>query len=142
MKLYVKSNEICEEHYQETEKFGEWSSTYSFEIEGVYSAPQESSEEFILDVKKGDTVYALVLTYSTGDSFGSAIGRGELIWLFSEKEYAERVYYEYMNNIEKSSLHLMLEIDGKKFKRTKIGNIVYGWFENLTSLDIEEYTVL
>ena len=33
MKLYVKSNEICEEHYQEQEEFGEWSSTYSFEIE-------------------------------------------------------------------------------------------------------------
>lgn len=142
MELYVKTSEICEHYSVEKTEFGNWSKSYSFIIEGVYSTPQKNAEKFILDVKKGDTVYALVLTYSTGDSFGSAFGKGELIWLFSEEEYARRVYYEYMNNIEKSSMYLMLEVDKKEFKRTKIGNIVEGYFESLSSLDIEEFEVL
>lgn len=142
MKLYVKTEEICEHSEYSSEEYGDWFEDYSFTIEGVYSTPKKNAEEFVLDVQKGDTVYALVLIYSTGDSFGSANGKGELIWLFSEKEYAERVYYEYMNCIQDQSVYLMLEVDKKKFKRTKIGNIVYGYFDNLTSLDIQEFKVL
>jgi hypothetical protein len=142
MELYVKTTENCEDCSSKNKDFYSWSENCSFIIEGVYSKKQPKAEKFILDVKKGDTVYALVLNYSTGDSYGSSVGKGELIWLFSEKDFAQRVYYEYMNNIREPLMYLMLEVDKKQFKRTKIGNVVNGFFESLLSLDIEEFKVL
>jgi hypothetical protein len=142
MKLYVKVESKCIYSERQPKQFGEWSQGYEFNIEGIYSKKTSEAEEFVLDVKKGSTVYALVLIYSQGDSFGTATGLGELIWLFSEYEHAERVYYEYMNNINNDYMHLMLEIDNKEFKRTKIGNTVNGYFENMKSLEIQDFKVL
>ena len=142
MKIYVKTNLVCTHEESEDKEFGHWNQDYDFNIEGVYTEKKESYlEEFDLQVQKGSKVYGLVLRYSDGDSFGSATGKGELVWLFSEYEFAERVYHEYMNSIKDDSIYLMLEVDDKQFKRTKMGNIVNGYFEALEGLEIQEYTV-
>lgn len=142
MKIYVTSEEICTHEEYSDEEFGHWSKAHDFEITNVsVKKPTEYHDVFDLEVQKGSRVYVLVLRYSTGDSFGKATGKGEIVWAFSEHDFAERVYYEYINNSNKDSLYLMFEVDNKKFKRTKIGNTVSGYFEDIESLEIIEHIV-
>lgn len=86
--VYVQYTDICVNSYRGEGSYADWSTTNDFTVEGVtldnkhrwgYDAIQIAQ-----NVKVGDRVWVLWMTYSDGDSFGSASGKGEVLWVFTD----------------------------------------------------------
>ena len=137
MKLYVKTDEYCTHSHREDRDYGEWSETYSFTVDGVYlnKTPGERYDmvEVAFDAKVGDTAAVLYMTYSTGDSFGSSTGNGEVIWVFPDGDTAVRAMRKYQANMEKFSV----EFDDGFGNLIKMHNPAAGYFERLEDIDVK-----
>jgi hypothetical protein len=141
MKLYCEINEYCTDSECSDEEYGSWEEHYDFEVKNVFSEKSKFLEEFDLDVSKGDIVFSLSVKYSTGDSFGYATGKGEIVWIFSKREYADIAMLQYKGQENNTSIKLSLEMPDGKLKKVILSNVVSGYFENLEELDIKEHVV-
>jgi hypothetical protein len=90
-KVYVN---YCEDYIldqREPGEFGEWTQEYSFEVLNVTDQNVTPyHEDFTLDVRGHDTLWVVVVRYSTGDTFGRAKGRGYIEGVFRTQKSAER----------------------------------------------------
>jgi hypothetical protein len=141
MKLYCEVSECCTDSEYSEEEYGKWEEHYEFEVKNVFSEKSKYLEEFDLNVSKGDVVYSLSVKYSTGDSFGYATGKGELVWIFSKREYADTALLQYKGQEDKSSLNLSLEMPNGALKKVKFSNVASGYFENLEEIEVNEHVV-
>jgi hypothetical protein len=143
MKVYCGYHNYCVRDEQEPEEYGAWRRDYDFTPYGVHidrpSSPY-SYEEITLstDVKPGQIVYVLWMTYNTGDSFGNANGLGEILWVFTDEKVAMDAKQSCLDLIDASSLEFTSE-DGTV---VKLSNPAWGYFENLESLEISPYIVV
>jgi len=139
-KLFVKYKSYCLNSFQSEKDYGDWGSTNDFSVEGVtLTKPEDYNfEEFEVpdSVKKGDDVYVLWMSYSTGDSFGSSTGNGEIIWVFSDKKLGEKAKALWNNSKE-----YYVEFDVGHGITKKIHNPAYGYFEDIEYLSLETFTV-
>lgn len=144
--LYVKYELNTLESYHSGEQYGDWSATYDFKVKGVSLTEPESYGQYdkysLPDVKMGDMVYVLSMTYSSGDSFGSSYGNGEVLWVFKDPALAMRAKQTYDKvNREDNSHEFSIDIetdDGTKFK---MSNPAAGYFENMGSCDVAIFLV-
>lgn len=144
MKLYPEINEFFDDADEADEEFDNWHQEWEFNVNKVHAKKQSTHNEvFELNANIGDSVWSLVIRYKSGDSFGNAEGKGELIWLFTKLEYAQRAQKEYQDYIDKdsTSVLLTLELSSGNFKKVRFSNIVNGYFEHLSGFDIDEHVI-
>ena len=112
----------------------------SFEITGVSTnAPYSNYDRFTLcvDVDIGDKLYVVYYEYNTGDSFSNHDGLGEIVWVFKDLSLAEACKEHIVNNKEEPSFVFVDEAGNS----IKIGNVAYGYFENIDCVSIDEFTI-
>ena len=140
MKLFVKQVEITISANPPQEEYGSWSTDLHFSVEGVFLSKDRRYHyeeiEVDFDVKVGDEVHVLYMIYSSGDSFGSSTGNGEVIWVFKDKMLAVEVAKEY-ENTEEYSIFFTTE----EGNIVKLSNPAAGYFENISSLNIKSFKV-
>lgn len=141
-KIYVEYISYCDHNESEDAEYGSWSRQSTFSVgEASLTEPNNyrSYESFDLccNVEEGDEVYALVLIYGTGDSFGSASGEGEILWVFREKVLAERAEAWLNENPEKYSIEFWQE----DLTKVQLSNPASGYFEHIESTRIESLIV-
>jgi hypothetical protein len=138
MKLYVEVDNQCTHNKRSKKPYGDWSATYEFEVKGVSleSNYYFTSEEFEVsfEAKEADIVYVLSLTYSSGDSFGTARGKGEVLMVFKSQTLA----YDALRHVEANEQASEFEFLVDSGEKVKVSNVAYGYFENISSVDVTE----
>jgi len=90
-------------------------------------------EDFELDVKRGDTVYAVIADYDTGDTFGRDGNQVSVVGCFKQEDRA------------KGLLNALRDAGPNAFSTKFMGEEYYigwnGYFEHLNDLDIHPLVV-
>lgn len=141
MKLYIEANNECTRRKRAKERFGDWSADYKFSVKSVslennayYST---TGFEVTFDAQVADIVYVLSLTYSTGDSFGTARGQGVVLAVFKNETLAYDAQRCIQANEDSHTFEFVMD-DGTK---QEVSNVAYGYFEHITSTDITQCLV-
>jgi hypothetical protein len=145
--LYVAYTQICTNSEESEEEYGSWSKEHDFTVNSVHINNPKFSEEYNYDfnveniavpveVKSGDVVYVLSITYSDGDSFGSSSGEGEILYVFKDKVIGEAAEKIWGKDIDHS---VNFQIDDGSY--LTMSNPSYGYFSNVCSIDLIEFTV-
>lgn len=139
--IKVEYNSLCLGSYQSKKAYGEWWANYSFSVDSVSVSDEKryecGGEKFNLDVERGDNVYVVYITYSDGDSLGRSTGKGEVVWVYKERQKAE----ECAERIErfKGSYSINLEIgDGQSVSWS---NPCRDYFSQLEDVVVKEMIV-
>ena len=145
MDLFVQYNEHCTDSYHSGEQYGEWRQSYDFSVEGVSLTSRDRYDEeklgCLVDVKAGEPVFVLYMTYDTGDSFGHATGKGEVIWVFKDAglAMAAKAKWEAENQKRDPEFSIEFEVDGNIDVRQS--NPAAGYFENIGHVSVETFLV-
>jgi hypothetical protein len=145
MKLYVSVSEVCTYSEREPEEYGSWEEQWDFSVVAVHREKPETlrgwwdGEVFDVpfEVAAGDTVYVLSMVYNTGDSFGRAEGKGEVLWVFKDEALALAAESVWEKSKEQHSVEFVID-DGKKIKISNPGS---GYFETITYVNVESFQV-
>lgn len=140
MKLFVKYSELTVETNPAKEEYGDWSTELHFSVEGIFLTKDRyfSYEEIEVDfeVSLGDELYVLCMIYSSGDSFGTCRGNGEVIWVFKDKALALKLAKEFEDSKEYS-----IVFTTESGNLVTLSNPASGYFENVSSMNIESFKV-
>jgi hypothetical protein len=145
MDLFVQYNEVCTHSESEPVEYGSWSESYDFSVEGVSLTSRDRYREeklgCLVDVQAGDPVFVLYMTYDTGDTFGRAEGKGEVIWVFKDSALAmkAKAQWETENNKRDPEFSIEFEADGGIM--VKQSNPAAGYFENVGYVDVGTFLV-
>lgn len=128
-------------HRQQSE-FGDWYEDWDFYINSVHlNQPRYGQlESFTVEwtPEIGQKVYVLSIRYSDGDSFGSTSGKGEVMWVFSDRETAQRAAAALKNAGDNQQT---VEIEVESGKNVRIQNTGYDCFTHVYSYDVDVFTV-
>lgn len=149
MKLFVQYTETTIDSYHSGEQYGEWSAEYDFKVRGVSTASFEAGthcrvdvreEEFEVDFEAtpGDTIWVLTMIYSSGDSFGSSSGNGEVLWVFKSRELTEQAADQFEDDSEQYQIAIKTEGGAD----VVLSNPAYGYFENISAMYVEPFTLV
>lgn len=88
-KLYVDTTTHETFSFHEKCPHGSWEQRYDYSVDNINLSG--CGEEITIhgDHVAGDILYVLSMIYKRGDSFGSATGEGEVLWVFDEYWKAE-----------------------------------------------------
>ena len=145
MELFVQYHEHCTESYHSGEQYGDWRKSYDFGIDGVSLTSRDSRNEeklgCLVDVKAGEPVFVLYMTYDTGDSFGRATGKGEVIWVFKDPMLAMKAKQQWQEENDKRDpeFSITFEVDGGE--TVTQSNPAAGYFENVGYIDVATFLV-
>ena len=143
--LYVQYDEQCTHSHRSPEQYGDWSESWDFLVTGVSLTSRspwcEEKLGCLVEVKAGDPVFVLYMTYDTGDSFGRATGKGEVIWVFKDPALAmkAKALWDKENNKRDPSYSIEFEVDGGQ--TVTQSNPAFGYFENVGYIDVQTFLV-
>lgn len=145
MELYVQYREICTESYHSGEQYGDWRQSYDFGVEGVSLTSRGRYDEeklgCLVDVKAGDVVYVLYMTYDTGDTFGRATGKGEVIWVFKDVQLAMKAKQRWIEENDKNDPEFSIEFEVDGGETLTQSNPAAGYFENVGYISVDTFLV-
>lgn len=145
MDLFVQYNQVCIHSERSPEEYGDWSASYDFQVVGVSLTSRDHYGEeqlgCLVDVKAGDTVFVLYMTYDSGDTFGHATGQGEVIWVFKDADLAMKAKALWVaeNNKRDPEFSIAFEVDGGQ--TVKQSNPAAGYFENVGYIEVQSFLV-
>lgn len=123
-----------------------WDETSNFRVVGVQTDNPGgyNSEEFEVDfdLADGDQVYVLYMIYTTGDSYSTSPGNGDIIWVFKDKELgiaAGKKFKEHSEQRSHSKFSVNFEVDGGR--NITLPNQAAGHFESLEKLELLTFGV-
>lgn len=139
--LFVTFEYNLTENITSEEEYGDWYRKYEYTVTGVHIQKPKGSEYEILcvldSVKLGDEVYVVYVTHSDGDSFGSAHGIGELLWVFTSLDDAKLL----TDKMKECSSDYMFEVMDHNGNKIRIPNPAYDYFTNIEDTFIFSTTV-
>ena len=145
MDLFVQYNEHCTDSYHSGEQWGEWRESYDFSVTGVSLTSRDRWNEetlgCLVDVKAGEPVFVLYMTYSTGDTFGRAEGKGEVIWVFKDAALAMKAKEIWNKENDKRDPEFSIEFEVDGGTKVTQSNPAAGYFENLGHVGVETFLV-
>ena len=142
MKLHVEHYGYCEDSYHDGEKYGSWSESNSHSIKGVCLEVFGSAynyETFGVDyeVERGDVVFVVTMVYSTGDSFGHATGKHEVMWVFKDPKLA----HENAKTFKESGDDYTVNIKTESGKTVQLGNPAFSYFDSIENVEVTSHVV-
>jgi hypothetical protein len=140
MKLHVKYEENVVKSHRQPVEFGDWSQTCDFQVTGAYlnAEPRYTIDEFEVnfEAKAGETLYVLYVNYSTGDSFGTARGKGSLLHVFLDPAVAYAAKKAVQEQEPEKPSHF--EFIDEAGKTIKVSNPASSYFENISGIHIQD----
>lgn len=137
LRVVVSSEERCTDRYHSGERYGDWSESYDFSITGAKVVDENYETRYEEDgfrIPAGCTqVYILYMTYSTGDTFGSASGKGEVLYAFGSREVAQAA----LDAVNENKNDFSIEFKDDFGREVKVYNPGAGYFEHIYNIDLE-----
>lgn len=124
--IYISYTSWCADAMDASEEFGDWSEEWHFSVNGASLSPSSDESFLVNSVKPGDTIYVLYLVYSDGDSFGTASGKGLVLWAFANKLVADAALAQCQHAINKENQSFEFLTDGGK--KVSLGNPTTDYF--------------
>lgn len=142
MRIVVRSSEICTHSESEDRDWGwSWSKDYDFSIDRVRVVKEDYKPSYDEDgyqiADDATNAYVIVMRYSTGDSFGHADGRGEVIHAFGNREIAQAAL-EVIKTQEDEWSFVFKDDFGREISYSNCGA---GYYESILSIDIEVFAI-
>lgn len=142
MKIYVNYEEYGESSH-ESHGDGEWDCSWSydgsFNVTGVVlENPAGFSYETLnvnWDASPGEEVYVLTMIYSTGDSFGYASGKGEVLWVFKDFDVAKNA----AKRLREQEDEYSVKIEDETGQTIQLSNPGSGYFESVEEIRLESF---
>lgn len=145
MEVFVQYSEICTHSEREDAEWGSWSEEYDFSVRGVSLSSRDrwNEEKFNLDIEvnAGEPVFVLYMTYSTGDTFGRASGKGEVLWVFKDADTAKAALDLWKEENDKRDPEYSVKFEDDTGRVIQLSNPASGYFENLGYLDLQTFLV-
>lgn len=128
---------ISDYEYEDVSEYGSWSREASYNVFGAHLRYNDLStlEEFAVPnkyAKAGSEVYVLWVEYSTGDSFGTSTGNGEIMWVFGSETNAEEAKKLILREQDKVTIKFVDELGHE----IGLSNPAWGYFEDLLAVHI------
>lgn len=125
--LFVQYSRHVLNDHRENVEYGSWGRDEDFTVTGVSlsDSPYNQLIESVtvdVDIAYADVVHVLWMTYSSGDSFGTARGIGEILWVFKDEEIAWEAYRKWESDNDQQSVEF--QVDGGK--TIKLNNPAWG----------------
>jgi len=139
--VFVEASSTVLSHKRAKKQFGSWSSEREFGVVGVtlnkdaYFSPHLFEVPY--EVNVGDKIFVLSMTYSSGDSFGTSRGNGDIIAIFKDQNLATEAAQEIRKDEDARDFEFTME-DGTK---QKFHNSAYGYFEHITTVSVQGFIV-
>jgi len=142
--LYVQFNSCEISHYRDEKEYCEWRSEYDFCVKGVSITHKKEYDEekySLPDIKIGDVVFVLYMIYSSGDSFGSSTGNGEILWVFKDAELGEKAKAKFEAENDSCDPKFSIEIETDEGTTFKMSNPAAGYFKNMAAVRLDTFLV-
>lgn len=140
MRVVVGASEYLTYSESAQEEYGSWTEDWDFSVDKVFKADEDYKTHYSEDgylVQDGDKAYVITMRYDTGDSFGNASGRGTVIHVFGSKDVAQAAFKALEDNQDCDTIKVTDDF-GREINMSNPGA---GYFETITSIDLEEYSV-
>lgn len=142
--VYVNYDEFVVDSEYSDEAWGPWRQDWTFNLDSVTLSKKKDWGDYESintpnDVVEGQNVHVLWMTYSSGDSFGCASGKGEIIWVFTDYEVAKAALdaWENPKNWKNYAVKYAIE-DGTIITSS---NPADGYFSDLGEMRLDSVTV-
>ncbi|MFS1430545.1 hypothetical protein LMH73_026375 [Vibrio splendidus] len=135
MNIYLVTSQQRKDTVERNVYWDNWGTTTSFKIlvaltskPEVYKDGLEVSCFTLSPERNAASLYALVMRYSELDSFGSNVGLGEVLWLYTTRRGAENARIEALTQINQhqnrrpNSILITLEMSDGNSKQVNIQN--------------------
>ena len=132
------------------EEFGSWEAQHSYHFSGYVRIRKDgtySNGEYVTlpaNVKVGDTVYFVWVSYNTGDSFGHRDNSMIDVGIYTDKDHAEEIAAAIKQNAKDFP---DFEFEGEGNSLTVRGEKIYsgswkGYFDHFNDVHVETLTVI
>lgn len=141
MRICVTYDEFCTHNEREGVEYGSWSEHYDSSVTGAYrigddeKAPWDSETFVVPD--DATEVFVVYMIYSTGDSFGNADGKIDIMHCTSNEEAADALAKQVVENNESFSIKFTDDFG----REISIDNRGAGYFEHIDHIGVERFTV-
>lgn len=141
MLICVNYEETCYNSEHEGGSYGSWSEDYSSSITDVYEINDKdsrpySSETFL--VPDGtEEVFVVYMIYSTGDSFGRATGKIDVLHCTSNEEAAHELAKKITDNPDEYAIKFVDDFG----RDISLYNNGAGYFERISYVEVERFSV-
>ena len=143
--VFVQYSEVCTHSEREDVEWGSWSEDWDFSVRSVSTSSRDryNEEKFTLDidVKAGDHVFVLYMVYSTGDTFGRASGKGEVLWVFKDADTAREALRLWKEENDKRDPEYSVKFEDDTGRVIQLSNPGSGYFENVSYIELETFLV-
>lgn len=131
--VYINYKITTIESYTSDEEYGEWYCQYDNEIISATLSKQDNCryDEFTVDFDTtvGQKIYAMYMTYNSGDTFGHSEGNIEILWCFLTENKVKDICKD-LNKVCNDDYIDTLIFKSETDKKVKLSNPVSGYFED------------
>lgn len=140
--MYFSLNSVnYREYYRSGETYGDWSESNSISYTSAKISEKSYGDVALFpgqrEPKRGEDIFVVGASYSSGDSFGRGRGYHELLWAFTDGEAAfklkDALEEDYRENSDYNFKGNYIEFEG-----IKVGTSTWkGYFESLEDVFVE-----
>ena len=141
MRICVTYSEYCTHSERESGSYGSWSESYSSSVTGAYrlgekeKAPYDSETFIVPD--DATEVFVVYMLYGTGDSFGRADGKLDILHCTSSEEAADKL----AKTITEKPDEYAIKFTDDFGREISLYNPGAGYFESIDYVGVERYSV-
>lgn len=141
MRVCVTYDEFCTHSSRESGRWGSWSESYSSTVTDAYrvedsdTVPYDSETFLIPD--DATEVFVVYMIYSTGDSFGRAEGKIDIMHCTASEEAADRLARQVTENPDEYSIKFTDDFG----REISIYNRGAGYFESIDHIGVDRFSI-
>jgi hypothetical protein len=141
MRICVTYDELCTHNEHSGERYGDWSESYSSSVTGAHRIGDDektsyNSETFIVP-DDATEVFVVYMIYNTGDSFGNADGKIDIIHCTVSEEAADRLAKYITEHPDEFTIKFTDDFG----RDISLDNRGAGYFERISYVGIESFAV-
>lgn len=139
--ICVEYAEVCTYSEREPVQYGSWEECYDSNITEVYTIDADEHGPYCSEVftvpDDATEVYVVYMIYDTGDSFGRAYGKIDLIHCTASEEAADAL----AKKITENSEEFLIEYVDDFGREISIHNNGAGYFQHIRYVGVEKFAV-
>ena len=139
--IRVEYDQICVDSTYEDEEFGSWEEIYDSSIGAVYIISENDRASYSSDIftvpDDAEEVFVVYMIYDTGDSYGRATGKIDIIHCTANKEAANELAKKIVENREEYYIKYVDDF-GREILITNKG---FGYFEYIQYIEVKSFYI-
>ena len=141
MRIRVDYEETCVHSYSEGVQYGDWEERHESRVTEAYQIADDAdvpyrSESFVIP-DGAEYVYVVYMIYDTGDSFGRAYGKIDILHATISEAEADKL----AKHVTKHSEEYTIKFKDDFGREISINNAGAGYFEDIQYVGVERFAI-